>query len=53
MAIISILSINFVFVGFYLFRNGDKLVLAALQISKTETGQLSSNWDKYQEHWLW
>lgn len=43
MAIQSILSINYIFVGFYLFRNRAKLLLAALQTSKTETGQLSSN----------
>lgn len=49
MAKISILSINYVFIRFYLFRNRTKLVLAALQISKTERGQLSSNWDKYWE----
>lgn len=43
MAIQSILSINYIFVGVYLFRNRAKLLLAALQTSKTETGQLSSN----------
>lgn len=47
---ISILNINYVCVGFYLFRNGAKLVLAALQISKTKTSQLSSNRDKHQVH---
>lgn len=53
MAIVNILSGNYVCVEFYWFRNGAKLVLAALQISKSESSQLKSNLEKYQKHLVW